>query len=382
MLVTPHSTGSRLYRSEQAHRIDIHDPAAVHRYRRHDPRPIGTPDQELPLVQTADPADEGWGGTQHLDVACAEFSRLLPQAFRHLFAGESSGQLVTVANHEPDQPPKRRVTMPLAKREFFLIERVVVLPARGADGVMLRGVGLDDDEPTREMPAGSPSDLRQQLERALGRAIVREIDARIGMHDPDRRYSGKIEPFGDHLRSDDDVDLATEDTLEKRSRVIAALHDVPIPAQHARLRKTLLHLAFDSLRSRSVITQRGAPARRARCAREAAKIATVTDQLAAIGVIDERDIAERAHFHVPAGSTLDQGRRATPVDEEKNLLAPLQRCRDRLVQCSAEQPGMAELVLESHVHDFDTRELETRPRDLTPLPDDQWSDPLPQARDR
>jgi hypothetical protein len=107
----------------------------------------------------------------------------------------------------------------------------------------------------------------------------------------------------------------------------------------------------------------------------------MTDQLAAIGVIDERDIAERAHFHVPAGSTLDQGRRATPVDEEKNLLAPLQRCRDRLVQCSAEQPGMAELVLESHVHDFDTRELETRPRDLTPLPDDQWSDPLPQARD-
>ena len=66
--------------------------------------------------------------------------------------------------------------------------------------------------------AGSPPrpsrHLRHKLERPLAGAEIGEMQAGIGVHHADDGDVRKVEPFGDHLRAQEDIDLARGDTLQ------------------------------------------------------------------------------------------------------------------------------------------------------------------------
>ena len=56
--------------------------------------------------------------------------------------------------------------------------------------------------------SGSAGNLREQLKGPLARAEIRHMQRQICVDDPNQSYIWKVQTLGDHLRSDEDVDLA------------------------------------------------------------------------------------------------------------------------------------------------------------------------------
>ena len=91
---------------------------------------------------------------------------------------------------------------------------------------------------------GAPSDLRDQLERALGRPEVREMQGAVGIDDSNQQHIRKVQALGDHLRPEQYID-STFAKLRKDTLVTAGLaHRVAIHSCDRCLGKTLLHFDF------------------------------------------------------------------------------------------------------------------------------------------
>ena len=110
----------------------------------------------------------------------------------------------------------------------------------------MRGRGDDGGAPGRyvwtitrpgALAAPCPArDLREQLERPLGRAEVGQVEPGIGAQHADERDAGEVVALRHHLRADEDVDLATRDARQHGLGLRAA-RDVAIEPRDARLRK-------------------------------------------------------------------------------------------------------------------------------------------------
>ena len=79
---------------------------------------------------------------------------------------------------------------------------------------------------------------------------------------------------------------------------------VLVPAQHARLGEEEARLTLDALGAGAVVADGVAAAGRAAPRRGAALVAAVADELGAVGVVGERDIAVGAALDVPAGAAI------------------------------------------------------------------------------
>ena len=64
--------------------------------------------------------------------------------------------------------------------------------------------------------AGAAGDLRQQLEGPLGGAEIGQAEADVGRDDADQRDAREVVPLRDHLRADEDVDLAVAEACQQR----------------------------------------------------------------------------------------------------------------------------------------------------------------------
>src|SRR5205814_975244 len=115
--------------------------------------------------------------------------------------------------------------------------------------------------------SSATSDLAHELERALGGAEVGKIDADIRIDDANQRDIREIESFRDHLRAEQDVDLAPADTIEDlRVRPFAARR-IDVHARDACRRITLGDQPLDLLRPEAALAQHRAAAFRAADAR-------------------------------------------------------------------------------------------------------------------
>ena len=103
---------------------------------------------------------------------------------------------------------ERRIAHLAAEVDLPLEERGVVLPARQLHAVVIGIERLDDRLAGTLAAARAPDDLRQQLERPLRRAEIRQPEADVGRDDADERHAREIVSLGDHLRADQHVDLA------------------------------------------------------------------------------------------------------------------------------------------------------------------------------
>ena len=135
---------------------------------------------------------------------------------------------VLIERHE------RRVAHRAAELHLALVERRIVLPARELDAVVVRIQRLDDRLARLLAAAGAAGDLREQLERPLGGAEVGQAEADVGRHDADQRHARKVVALGDHLRADEDVDLAVAEPREQRGERALAPDGVAIEPRDAR----------------------------------------------------------------------------------------------------------------------------------------------------
>src|SRR6516162_217401 len=96
----------------------------------------------------------------------------------------------------------------LTKLQLLLkVTREIVMP-RKLYRRTERRVGLHEDF-ARPIAAPCPTcNLGKQLERPFARAEIRKMQRKIGVDDPDQRHIWEMQTLGDHLRADEDVDLA------------------------------------------------------------------------------------------------------------------------------------------------------------------------------
>ena len=106
------------------------------------------------------------------------------------------------------------------------------------------------------LPLGLPSpcptgDLRQQLEGSLTGAEVGSVQADVRIDDANKSHIGKIEPLGNHLGADENIDLAGAEFPEHLAIRSLPAHRVGIHSRDAGRRKKLPDRFLDPLRSDS-----------------------------------------------------------------------------------------------------------------------------------
>src|SRR6516165_10044885 len=127
----------------------------------------------------------------------------------------------------------------LAKLQFlFDITGEVVVP-RKLDRRRKRRVTLDENFSRRFAASGAPRHLRQQLKRPLTRAKIRKMQRQIRVDDSNEGNIWKMQPLRNHLRPDQDIDLAGTKLTQRFAIRFLARHRVGIHSSHNRIRKNL-----------------------------------------------------------------------------------------------------------------------------------------------
>jgi hypothetical protein len=199
----------------------------------------------------------------------------------------------------------------------------------GHDRRLGRHPGLDED-PARAVSApGAAGHLDEELERALGRPEVGQVESGVGRHHADQRHARQVESLGDHLRAHQDVDLPVlHGPVDPRVRPLGHRR-VDVHACDARLGEQIAHGALHLLGPQPAGVQAMALAAGAGIRHRISVPAIVAEQPGRVAMNRERDPAVRALRHPAAVEALDVGREAAPVEEEQRLVARRQRLGQR-----------------------------------------------------
>src|SRR5258705_13942560 len=161
------------------------------------------------------------------------------------------------------------------------------------------------------------------------------MQARLGVHDADDGAVGKVEPLRDHLRAQQDVDLAARNALQDVMMGPFARRRIEVHPRDPGAGIAQPDEVLELLRAE--------PAQALR--RVAADSADLGDRLLVPAVVAphagwgvvyrERDSALRAPRHVAARGTLDERREPAAIEQQDDLLAALQSTRDGGIECLA-----------------------------------------------
>ena len=203
---------------------------------------------------------------------------------------------------------------------------------RKLDRLRLRREGLHDHLPRPVAAAGATRHLHEELEGALVGPEVRDVHRDVGIHQAHERDIGEVEPLADHLRADQDIDLAGAKLAEHLAEAVLLRHRVGVHPLDPRPREHPADRLLDALRAEALPPDLRRAAGRAGQRRRPRLAAQVAPQRLVGAVIGHRDAAVRAFFHVPALSAEHRGRVTAPVDEEDCLLLALEAKLHRIGQ--------------------------------------------------
>src|SRR3989454_224655 len=161
---------------------------------------------------------------------------------------------------EEHGPPEWRVAEAAASFELDRREARVIVRRGSADRVVLRQVRLQDPATARGPAPRAPEDLRQQLERALGRREVRQVQDGVGVHDADERDARQVEALREHLRPHDHLGLSRPHALVGRGVRAFRTDRVAIETDDRCARDGRAHLLLDTLRAHTQLLETRAPA--------------------------------------------------------------------------------------------------------------------------
>ena len=209
----------------------------------------------------------------------------------------------------------------LAKFQFLLKETVEIMMARELYGWTERREGLDEDFPFDLAASGSPRDLSEELKGPLSRAKIRQMEAQIGIDDSDESHIRKMQAFGDHLCSDQDIDRAFLEGLKRLVIGVLAAHRISIHSCHPRIRKHALDGILHLLRPHAGVPNRWIFACGTRFGRALIISANVTCKLGGVTMVGERHTAIHASADVTTRLAEHCRGKASPVEEKDRLLA-------------------------------------------------------------
>ncbi len=99
-------------------------------------------------------------------------------------------------------------------------------------------------------------DLGEELESAFFGGEIREGEAGVGLNDSDGSEVGKVEPAGEGLGADEDVDGAGLDIVVERSKAVAFLI-IAIKTGDFGLREEFRELGFEQLGTKALMDNAG-----------------------------------------------------------------------------------------------------------------------------
>ena len=103
---------------------------------------------------------------------------------------------------------ERRIFQFLADGDLLLVKTFVIMLRGEHDRRIERGTGLHENFPLDFSASGAPGNLREELERTFRRAEIRHEQPHVRIYDPDQRHIREMQPLGDHLGADQDVQFA------------------------------------------------------------------------------------------------------------------------------------------------------------------------------
>ncbi len=193
---------------------------------------VGGEDDDLPAVFVGD-----FGDAARLRVVDAELWRGL--------CGGGGGALVEgvgevfdfgvagAADDDADHAAVRGEGEVAADGELAVVELLEGGGCCGGDGGVFAPVGLDDDLAAVGVTGGAAGDLGEEDECLLLGAEVGEGEGGVGEDDADQPEVAEVEPFGDHLGADEDIDFLFGDVAEQGLEGPGAGHGVGVDAGDA-----------------------------------------------------------------------------------------------------------------------------------------------------
>ena len=142
-----------------------------------------------------------------------------------------------------------RVFELFAELDLLRVEAVEVVPAGELNRRMKGGEGLDEHLAFDVAAARAPGHLRQQLEGPLARAEIRLMQREVGVDDAHQGDVGEMQALGDHLRADEDVDLADAEVAQDAAVILLPLQGIGVHAHGPRVREELGQGGLDLLRA-------------------------------------------------------------------------------------------------------------------------------------
>src|SRR5258705_5698487 len=113
---------------------------------------------------------------------------------------------------------------------------------------MRREVGLDQHLARLLRPSGAPGHLNKLREEALGGAEVGAEESAVAVEHAHQREIWIVVSFGEHLRADEDVDLAAAYLVEHAAQRALARGRIAIDARDAGFGKSRAERLLDALR--------------------------------------------------------------------------------------------------------------------------------------
>ena len=127
---------------------------------------------------------------------------------------------------------ERRKIAAFTKFQFLLEVAGEIVMSRELNGRTERRVGLHENFAGGFAAARAARHLREQLKRPFARAEIGKVQREIGVDDSDERDVREMQTLRDHLRADENVDLAGAEGAQRFAIRILARHRIGIHPPH------------------------------------------------------------------------------------------------------------------------------------------------------
>ena len=160
----------------------------------------------------------------------------------------------------------------------------------------------------------------------------------VGVDDADQRDVGEMQALGDHLRADEDVNLADAEVAQDAAVILLPFQGIGVHAHDPRVREELGQGGLDLLRAQAGVANRRVAAFLVRAdGRHGLDVrADVAAELLLVAMVSQRDAAIGAFGHEAAEGALQRGGVAPPVQEQDDLLLPFHPLGDGLLELRRE----------------------------------------------
>ena len=223
-------------------------------------------------------------------------------------------------------PQQRLINKRHAQVGFALLEELIgktriILTGKGGKERIPGKTRLNEHPPSGTRPTRSSRHLHESCEQVFSRPRHGAQNLSIGIQNQHESYVLKVVPLGNHLRSDEQIDLPAMDFGEGFFRFTLSRHAVAVDAQNPFPRERLSELLFNALRPRATRQNIHVAASRACIGHGPTPAAMVTYQTALKLVKDREGRATRTGPH-PAARAATQNGRVSPTIHEKDDLSP------------------------------------------------------------